>query len=383
MSANPVRTRIPFNRPASARDELDYIAEVVESGRLSGDGEMTRHCEQLLSAELGGATVLLTPSCTHALEMAALLLDIEPGDEVVCPAFTHPSTVNAFAMRGARPRFCDVRPDTLNIDEEGVERLVGERTAAIACTHYAGLSCEVDRLLAISERHGTELVEDNAHGLFGSYRGDPLGSFGRFAALSFHETKNVTSGEGGALVLNREEDVARAEVIRDKGTNRGAFFRGEVDAYEWSDLGSSYLPSELQAAFLRAQLERRDEIQSSRLRIWDRYSAELSQWAERSGVTLPIAPDDRRHPAHLFHLRMSGRTERDALIEHLSSREVMAVFHYLPLHRSAMGRRLDPDSGPLPVTEAVADGLVRLPLFAGLSDDEQSRVIEAVMEFSP
>jgi dTDP-4-amino-4,6-dideoxygalactose transaminase len=383
MSTNPVRTWIPFNRPSWTGDELDYVTEVVESGRLSGDGPMTRQCEQLLSAQLGGATVLLTPSCTQALEMAALLLDIEPGDEVVCPSFTHPSTVNAFAMRGASPRFCDIRPDTLNIDEQGVEAKIGERTVAIACTHYAGVSCELDLLLATCERRGIELVEDNAHGLFGSYRDDPLGSFGRFAALSFHETKNVTAGEGGALVLNRDEDVARAEVIRDKGTNRGAFFRGEVDAYEWSDLGSSYLPSELQAAFLRAQLERRDEIQSARLRIWERYSAELSDWAERSGVVLPAAPDDRRHPAHLFHLRMPGRAERDALIEHLSSREILAVFHYAPLHTSPMGRRLDSECGALPVTEAVAGGLVRLPLFAGLSDDEQSRVIEAVTEFAP
>jgi dTDP-4-amino-4,6-dideoxygalactose transaminase len=383
MSANPVRTRIPFNRPSWAGDELDYVAEVVESGRLSGGGPMTRHCEQLLGAELRGATVLLTPSCTHALEMAALLLEIEPGDEVVCPSFTHPSTVNAFAMRGARPRFCDVRSDTLNIDEQGVEDLIGERTAAIACTHYAGVSCELDRLVAISEQRGIALVEDNAHGLFGAYRDQPLGTFGRFAALSFHETKNVTSGEGGALVLNREEDVARAEMIRDKGTNRGAFFRGEVDAYEWSDLGSSYLPSELQAAFLRGQLERRDEIQSSRLRIWERYSDELSEWAERSGVGLPVAPGDRRHPAHLFHLRMPGRADRDRLIDHLSSREILAVFHYSPLHTSPMGRRLDPQCGPLPVTEAVAEGLVRLPLYAGLTDDEQSRVIEAVTELSP
>lgn len=383
MSAHRLRTRIPFNRPSLAGDELDYVAEAVESGQLSGGGPMAQLCEELLSAELGGATVLLTPSCTHALEMAALLLDIRPGDEIVCPAFTHPSTVNAFVMRGALPRFCDIRPDTLNLDEARVEDRIGERTAAIVCTHYAGVSCELDELLATCGRSGAELVEDNAHGLFGSYRDRPLGTAGRFAALSFHETKNLTSGEGGALVVNREEDGARAEMIRDKGTNRAAFFRGEVEAYEWSDLGSSYLPSELQAAFLRGQLEGAEGIQSSRHRIWDRYAAELSDWATRHEVGLPAVPGDRRHPAHLFFLRMPGREERDALIDHLSSREILAVFHYQPLHLSAMGRRLDPDCGSLPVTEAAANGLVRLPLFAGLSDDEQSRVIEAVTEFSP
>jgi dTDP-4-amino-4,6-dideoxygalactose transaminase len=383
MSAHRLRTRIPFNRPTLAGGELEYVTEAIESSQLSGDGPMARHCEELLSAELDGASVLLTPSCTQALEMAALLLEIQPGDEVICPAFTHPSSVNAFVMRGAIPRFCDIRPDTLNLDEGQVEERVGERTAAIVCTHYAGVACELDELLAIAERHGSELVEDNAHGLFGSYRDRPLGTAGRFAALSFHETKNLTSGEGGALVLNRAEDVARAEVIRDKGTNRAAYFRGEVDAYEWTDLGSSYLPSELQAAFLRGQLEGAEEIQSSRRRIWDRYAAELSEWAEDHDVSLPAVPGDRRHPAHIFHLRMHGRQERDALIDHLSLREILAVFHYLPLHRSAAGRRLDPGCGALPVTEATAEGLVRLPVFAGLSDDEQSRVIEAVTEFSP
>ena len=302
---------------------------------------------------------------------------------MICPSFTHPSSINGFVVHGARPAFCEIRPDTLNLDERAVEERINDRTAAIVCTHYGGVGCEMDELAATAEREGLDLIEDNAHGLFGSYRDRPLGSVGRFAALSFHETKNVTAGEGGALVLNRAEDVARAEVIRDKGTNRAAFFRGEVDAYEWTDLGSSFLPSELQAAFLLGQLERRDEIQSARRRIWDRYAAELSDWAGGNGVALPAVPEDRRHPAHLFHLRMPGRKERDALIDHLDSRGILAVFHYRPLHLSPMGRRLDPVCPPLPVTEATASGLVRLPLFAGLKDDEQSRVIDAVGEFSP
>ena len=374
---------IPFNRPSAAGDELAHLQTALASGHLSGDGAMAARCEELLSAELGGARVMLTPSATQALEICGLLLDMEPDAEVICPSFTHPSSVNAFVTHGARPAFCEIRADTLNVDERAIEDRIGERTAAIVCTHYAGVGCEMEELASIAERRGIALVEDNAHGLFGSYRERPLGSFGRFAALSFHETKNVTSGEGGALVLNRPEDFARAEVVREKGTNRAAFFRGEAEAYEWVDSGSSYLPSELQAAFLRGQLERREEIQSDRRRIWDRYAAELSGWAERHGVALPAVPEDRRHPAHLFHLRLPGRRERDALIEHLSSRGILAVFHYQPLHLSRMGRRLDPDCPPLPVTEATAEAIVRLPLFAGLTEDEQSRVIEAVTEFSP
>jgi dTDP-4-amino-4,6-dideoxygalactose transaminase len=326
---------------------------------------------------------MLTPSATQALEVAAVLLDVEPGSEVICPSFTHPSSINAFVTHGARPIFCEVRPDTLNLDERQVEDRIGERTAAIVCTHYAGVACELDELTSLAERHGTVLIEDNAHGLFGAYRERPLGTFGRFGALSFHETKNVTAGEGGALVLNRPEDVARAEVIRDKGTNRSAFFRGEADAYEWTDMGSSYLPSELQAAFLLGQLESRDRIQAARERIWNRYAAELGDWAGGHGVELPAVPSDRRHPAHLFHLRLSGREERDALIDHLASRGILAVFHYQPLHLSPMGSRLDPECPPLPVTESTAGRLVRLPLFATLTEEEQSRVIEAVTEFAP
>jgi dTDP-4-amino-4,6-dideoxygalactose transaminase len=291
--------------------------------------------------------------------------------------------VNAFVTRGARPVFCEIRPDSLDMDEEMAGELAGDRTAAIVCTHYAGVACEMDELLAIGERCEAAVVEDNAHGLFGTYRGRPLGTIGRFGALSFHETKNVSSGEGGALLLTRAEDVERAEVLREKGTNRGAFFRGEVDAYEWVDHGSSYFVSELQAAFLRGQLERRDAIQGTRRRLWERYAEELGDWASRHGVELPFVPEDRRHPAHLFHLRMPGRRERDGLIEHLSRRGILAVFHYMPLHLSPMGRRLAPDCPALPVTESAAERIVRLPLFADLEAGEQSRVIEAVTEYAP
>jgi dTDP-4-amino-4,6-dideoxygalactose transaminase len=383
MSGAPRAIEIPFNRPGDGELERRYLEEALDSRRLSGDGPMSRRCEELLSEELGGARVMLTPSATQALEISAVLLGLEPGSEVICPSFTHPSSINAFVTHGARPVFCDVRPDTLNLDERQVEARIGERTAAIVCTHYAGVACELDELGSLAERHGTVLIEDNAHGLFGAYRDRPLGTHGRFGALSFHETKNVTSGEGGALVLNRPEDAARAEMIRDKGTNRSAFFRGEADAYEWTDVGSSYLPSELQAAFLLGQLESRDPIQAARECIWDRYAAELADWAGDRGVELPAVPTDRRHPAHLFHLRLAGREKRDALIDHLASRGILAVFHYQPLHLSPMGRRLDPECPALPVTESAAERLVRLPLFASLGEDEQSRVIEAVTEFAP
>jgi dTDP-4-amino-4,6-dideoxygalactose transaminase len=383
MSPGATGVRIPFNRPMAAGEEMSNIAEALESGHLSGDGPMTRRCEALLAEELGGAHIVLTSACTQALEMAALLLDFDPGAEIVCPSFTHPSTVNAFVMRGARPVFCDIRPDTLNIDERQVEGVVSDRTAAIVCMHYAGVACEMDELLAIGDRHGIGVIEDNAHGLFATYRDAPLGTLGRFGALSFHETKNVTSGEGGALLLNDQADIARAEVLRDKGTNRAAFFRGEVDSYSWVDLGSGYSVSELQAAFLRAQLERRDAIQAARHRIWDRYADSLGDWAKRNDVELPHVPADRRHPAHLFHLRMPGRKERDGLITHLGARGILAVFHYLPLHLSPMGRRLAPDCPPLPASESAAERVVRLPLFASLRDDEQTEVIEAVTEYSP
>jgi dTDP-4-amino-4,6-dideoxygalactose transaminase len=374
--------RIPFNRPAVTGGELAALEEALRSGRLSGDGPFAARCEELLREELEVAGVLLTPSGTAALEMAALLLEIEPGDEVISPSFTFPSTIGAFVLRGARPVFADIRPDTLNLDEGALDGLIGERTRAIVCTHYAGVGCELEEIVAIAERHSLELVEDNAHGLFATYRGSPLGGFGRFGALSFHETKNLTSGEGGALLVRDPADVARAEVIREKGTNRAAFHRGEVDAYSWGDVGSSYLPSELQAAMLWAQLEARERIQSARREIWERYARDLAGWAERCGTRLPIVPEDRDHPAHLYHLLLPGRRERDALIEHLGARGVLAVFHYLPLHTSPMGGRLA-GTPSLPVTEDVSGRLVRLPLYFGLSADEQGEVIEAVTTFDP
>jgi dTDP-4-amino-4,6-dideoxygalactose transaminase len=374
--------RIPFNRPPIAGEELRRISEALESGQLAGDGPFTERCEALLLEELGVAGVLLTPSGTAALEMAALLVGLEPGDEVIGPSFTFPSTLGAFTLFGARPVFADIHPDTLNLDEREIEGLISERTRAIVCTHYGGVGCELDALDEIAEQHSLALVEDNAHGLFGSYRGRPLGSFGRFGALSFHETKNLSSGEGGALLLTDRADLERAEIIREKGTNRSAFHRGQVDRYTWVDIGSSYLPSELQAAMLWAQLDAREAIQAERKRIWERYAEGLADWAGRCEVQLPTVPNDREHPAHVFQLILPSEAARDRFIEHLRSREVVAVFHYLPLHTSPMGRRLA-EPRELPVTEDVAGRLARLPLYYGLSEDEQATVIDAVLAFEP
>jgi dTDP-4-amino-4,6-dideoxygalactose transaminase len=383
MATEAKRIEIPFNRPTPIGDELRHIAEAIEKGELAGDGEMGRACEQILEDELEAPAARLTPSCTQALEMAALLLDLQPGDEIISPSFTFPSTPGAFVAHGARPVFCEIRSDTLNLDESRIEGLIGPRTRAVVCTHYAGVGCDMDALGSVCERHGIELIEDAAHALFGTYRDRPLGAIGRFGALSFHETKNVTSGEGGALILNDPRDIERAEILREKGTDRTAFYRGEVSTYGWVDVGSSYLPSELQAAFLLGQLERRQEIQAVRHRIWDRYAAELAGWTDDHGIGLPAVPADCRHPAHLFHLMLPSRSARDSLIAHLKQRGILAVFHYLPLHLSRMGRRLAPDGPPLPVTESAAERIVRLPLFNGLSDSQQSRVIEAVTEFRP
>lgn len=372
---------IPFNRPCLMGNELQYIAQAVAYGHVSGDGLFTKKCHALLEQTLGVPKVLLTTSCTHALEMAALLLDLHPGDEFIVPAFTFVSTANAFALRGARPVFTDVRPDTLNLDEAQLEQLITPRTRAIVPVHYAGVACEIDQILAIARQRGVPVVEDNAHGLFGKYKGRMLGTFGVLAAQSFHETKNIGCGEGGALVINDPGLIERAEIIREKGTDRSRFFRGLVDKYTWVDLGSSYLPSELQAAFLYAQLERWPQIQESRQRIWNRYHAGLHDWAESRDVRLPTIPPHCEQAYHMFYLLLPTLELRQGLIAHLKERSIQAVFHYLPLHLSRMGRHFGGREGQCPVTERVSDQLVRLPFYNDLTPADQDRVIAAVREF--
>jgi dTDP-4-amino-4,6-dideoxygalactose transaminase len=372
-----------FNKPAVTGRELDYMREALASGHISGDGAFTRRCHEKLAELTGAAAAYLTTSCTHALEMSMLLLDLEPGDEVICPSFTFVSTANAIALRGATPVFVDVRRDTLNLDERLLEAAITPRTRAIIVVHYAGVGCEMDAILHIAPAHDLVVVEDNAHGLFGSYRGARLGSFGALSALSFHETKNVTCGEGGAIVINDPGYVERVEIVREKGTNRARFFRGQVDKYTWVDVGSSYLPSDLLAAYLLAQLESADRIQARRQQIWRRYAADLAGWAARSDVRLPIVPEHCEHPAHIFYLLFPSLDARTAFIAHMRAHRVLALFHYQPLHLSDMGRRYGGRPGQCPVTEQVADRLVRLPLFFQMTDDEQAVVIDAARSFLP
>lgn len=376
-----VTDHIPFNRANLTGNEYLYISEALESGHISGDGRFTTKCQEVLERELGAGKALLTTSCTHALEMAALLLDIRPGDEVIVPSFTFVSTINAFVLRGARPVFCDIRPDTLNIDERKIETLITSRTKAIVAVHYAGVGCEMDSILALAERHRIAVVEDNAHGLFGKSRGKYLGTFGCLATQSFHETKNFTCGEGGALLINDPRFIQRAEVIREKGTNRNRFFRGEVDKYTWVDLGSSYLPSDVLAAFLYAQFEHRDQIQSRRRRIWEYYREHLGEWASRNGVQVPFVPEHCEQSWHMFYMLMPSLGQRQAIIAHLKQRDIVSVFHYVPLHLSEMGRKFDGKEGDCPVTESVSDRVIRLPFYNELSETDQVRVVSAVLDF--
>lgn len=377
----PDEHHIPFSRPVLSGNELEYMRDAVASMHISGDGAYTRKSEALLNDALGARRVLLTTNCTHALEMAALLLDFQPGDEVLLPAFTFVSTVNAFALRGAVPVFVDIRPDTLNIDESLIEEAITAKTKAIVVVHYAGVACEMDAIGAIAQRHGLMLVEDNAHGLFATYRGKQLGTFGELATQSFHETKNFTCGEGGALVVNDERFIERAEIIREKGTNRSRFFRGQVDKYTWVDLGSSYVLSDMLAAFLLAQLEQREEIQRTRKRIWTTYFEGLGKWAEAQGVVLPFVPSDREQSYHMFWMLLPTLAERTRFLDELRSRGVNAVFHYTPLHRSEEALRLGA-RGECPLTENVSDRLVRLPFYNDLSSVDQQQVIDCVRNFA-
>ena len=379
MNANAYA--VPFNRPCLEGSELTYIAQAVANGHISGDGSFTRKCHIFLEQELGVCKALLTTSCTHALEMAALLLDIQPGDEVIIPSFTFVTTANAFVLRGARPVFIDIRPDTLNLDETQLERLITPRTKAIALVHYAGVACEMDAILEIAERYGVAVVEDNAHGLFGKYKDRYLGTFGCLATQSFHETKNFSCGEGGALLINDPQYIERAEIIREKGTNRSRFFRGQVDKYTWIDLGSSYLPSDILAAFLYAQLEAREQIQAKRRGVWEYYYEHLQEWAQDQGVRLPIVPVHCEQPYHMFYLLMPSLEQRQALIAHLKTHGILSVFHYLPLHLSEMGQRFKGKEGDCPVTEDVSDRLLRLPFYNELTEEDQASVVAAIAEF--
>ena len=372
--------RIPFNKPCVAGNEMEYMSEAIRRGHTAGDGYFTRRCRELLEGNFGIAAALLTTSCTHALEMAALLLDIQPGDEIIVPAYTFVSTINAFVLRGAKPVFVDIRPDTLNLDESKLRAAITPRTKAIVPVHYAGVGCEMDCILAIARECGIHVVEDNAHGLFGRYKGRLLGTFGRFATQSFHETKNVICGEGGALLISDPNMVDRAEYIREKGTNRARFFRGHVDKYTWIDIGSSYVLSDLLAAFLYGQLERRDQIQTKRQRIWNYYDTQLAAWAA-DNVALPHIPEHCDQSYHMFYMILPSLRARQALIEHLKGRGILAVFHYVPLHLSEMGRKFGGRLGQCPVTETVADRLLRLPFYNELSLSEQDEVIEAILSF--
>jgi dTDP-4-amino-4,6-dideoxygalactose transaminase len=371
---------IPFNRPTRLGAGLARIQEAVMSGRLAGDGPFCRSAEQLLEAALGTRRALVTTSCTHALELSGLLLDLGPGDEVIVPSFTFVSTVNAFVLRGARVVFADVRRDTLNLDEAHVARLISKRTRAIVPVHYAGVGCEMDALGELAAQCGAVVIEDNAHGLFGTYRGRMLGTFGALATQSFHDTKNFTCGEGGALLVNDERYLERAEIIREKGTDRSRFFRGQVDKYTWQEVGSSYVLSDILGALLVSQLEARAEIQGRRAALWARYATELAGWAAAHGAHLPFVPPHCEQAFHMFYLRVPA-VRRPAFLAHLKERGVQAVFHYVPLHLSPMGLAHGGAAGMCPVTETIADELVRLPFYADLDDADQGRVIEAVRSF--
>lgn len=373
---------IPFNKPSLVGNEIEYIVQAVRGGHTSGDGPFTKKCQRVFEETLGVPKVLLTTSCTHALEMAALLLDIQPGDEVIVPSFTFVTTVSAFVLRGARPVFVDIRPDTLNMDEKLLESLITPRTKAIIPVHYAGVGCEMDVICEIAEQRGILIIEDDAHGLFAKYKGKNLGTFGALATLSFHETKNIICGEGGALLINDERYVEQAEIIREKGTNRSRFFRGQVDKYTWVDLGSSYVPSDILAAYLFAQLEARESVMVQRKRVFEYYATHLQDWARVHDVQLPTVPPHCEQSYHMFYILLPSEEKRRDLIAHLKSESILSVFHYLPLHLSPMGRQWGCQESDCPVTSDVSDRLLRLPFYNELTIQEQEKVCAVIFEAS-
>lgn len=381
MGSRHLDQSIRFNRAVFEGRELEYLREAITGGHVSGGGPFTSRVERMLRDGHDAAAALLTTSCTHALEMSALLLNLEPGDEVIVPAYTFVSTASAFMLRGGRPVFSDVSEDTLNLDVDLLDRARTARTRAVCTVNYAGVGADLERLSAYCRNEGLTLIEDNAHGLFGRQSGQRLGTFGSLSTLSFHETKNVTCGEGGALVVNDASLVERAEILRDKGTDRSRFFRGEVDRYTWVDVGSSWVLSDMLAGMLLGQLERFEELQQHRHRTWARYHDGLYDWARQEGIRLPTIPDGVEHTAHLFHVRTRDGADRDRFIALLQERGIHAVFHYQPLHLSTVGRKLGGQPGQFPVTEDAGETLVRLPLHGALTETEVERVIEAVTSF--
>jgi dTDP-4-amino-4,6-dideoxygalactose transaminase len=370
--------KIPFNRPFTTGREFGYIREAIEAGHLSGNGQFTRRCQEWLVAKTAAGKALLTHSCTAALEMCAMLLDLRPGDEVIMPSYTFVSTANAFVLRGAVPVFVDIRSDTLNIDERLIESAITPKTRAICVVHYAGVACEMEPILAVARSHGLPVIEDAAQGTLASYSGRQLGSIGALGALSFHETKNIISGEGGALLVNDARYAERAEILWEKGTNRSAFYRGEVDKYTWVDIGSSYLPSDLVAAFLWSQLEQAEEITQRRRALWEDYY-EAFETIEAIGLLRrPVVPEGRTHNAHMFYVLTKSADVRDQVIKALRAEGILSVFHYVPLHTSPAGRRFGRTSGDLDVTVDISDRLLRLPLWVGLGREHVRQVVQIV-----
>lgn len=370
--------KVPFNKPYATGIEFDYIREAIDRGQLAGNGEFTKRCHDWLESRTGAKKALLTHSCTAALEMCALLADVGPGDEVIMPSYTFVSTANAFVLRGATPVFVDIREDTLNIDEALIESAITERTKAICPVHYAGVGCAMESIMAVAERHGLIVIEDAAQGAMADYRGRALGSIGHLGALSFHETKNIISGEGGALLINDERFAERAEILWEKGTNRSAFFRGQVDKYTWVDVGSSFLPGELMAAFLWAQLEQAPAITEARLGTWTRYHKAFEDLETEGIVRRPIVPDGRTHNAHMYYLLVKDLEVRTRVLEELRGAGYLAVFHYVPLHNSPAGQKYGRTQGVLSETTSLSERLLRLPLWVGIDDPTVDAIIDLV-----
>lgn len=373
---------IPFNKPPYTGSEDQHVLASMRSAKMAGDGAYSRQCQEWFEQSLSCKKTLLTPSCTQALEMAALLIDIKAGDEVIMPSYTFVSTANAFVLRGAKIVFVDIRQDTMNIDETLIEAAITSRTKAIVPVHYAGVACEMDVIMSIAKKHNLYVIEDAAQGMMATYKGRALGSIGHMAAFSFHETKNYTSGgEGGLLIINDEQFIARAEIIREKGTNRSQFFRGMIDKYTWVDVGSSYLPSEIQAAYLWGQIQHVDDINEFRKGVWNTYRDGLQQLADDGRIDLPTIPTALEHNAHMFYLKVADLTARTQLLEHLKSNGIMAVFHYVPLHNSAAGGDYSRFYGDDKFTTVESERLIRLPLFYGITREEIDKIVSCVVSF--